>query len=202
MKLRIVLLICLVLLFTSCQAPRDFVWSPYWETSPETPENLPYDEVLLTSLHYGKYDLYGDDIPYYHRLKETNAFFSVNGTSYSDGIYISPISSIEEGYIEYDISSVSEYFDTFVCKVGKQDGALGEGDRVIVLFVVDGKLMSRTPMMAQGEDAFLIDVSIPHGAKTLRIECRSQNNPDACATVICDGRFVNFRNLADVSWPE
>ena len=189
------------LLLTSCglSGSRD-VHSPYWDTT--TPSAKPYEEVLLTELRYGDYALGGDNIPFYHRYGTDSSPFTVCGVPFADGVFISPSAPGKNGYIEYDISALSETFDMFVCKIGCLDGKGKGQEQVGVSFYIDGKLMSRTPDLSYGEEAYLIDVLIPYGAKTLRIECYTDSLAGNGSTVIGDGRFLHSQDLEAVIWPE
>ncbi len=201
MKLRFSLLLLLTVIFTACGMQSRPVLSPFWETGADTAADKDYEEILLTSLDYSDYALFGDSIPYYYSLGTENEPLSVGGTVFKNGICISPISPREPGYIEYKITEASERFDTFVCKIGKIDGGRGNGAPVSVHFIVDGKLMSRTPFLSRDDEAYLIDVVIPYGAKTLRIECKTENGAGGCTTVIGDGRFLHAQHLDKIPWP-
>lgn len=197
----ILLLLLPALLFSGCglQGSRP-IGSPFWES--ETAPAPRFEEQMLTELSYGEYLLNGENIPYYHQIGTSSAPFTVCGVPFYDGVYISPAGIGKTGFIEYDISSLSETLDCFVCKVGCLDGEGNSGERISFTFLVDGKLMSRTPGLSYGEEAYLIDVFIPHGAKTLRIECRGDGMFRSGASVIGDGRFIRSQYLSSIKWPK
>ena len=201
MKALISLLLLCTLLMSSCgiHGSRP-VFSPFWEST--TQASPAHEEVMLTSLSYGDYLLRDGQIPYYRRYGISSEFFTVCGVPFANGVFICPASGGEAGYIEYSIASLSERLNAFVCKVGGLDGEGSGRELISVSFLVDGKLMSRTPPLSYGQEAYLIDVVIPYGAKTLRIECRVEGNSESGGTIIGDGRFLHSQYLDQVDWPE
>lgn len=198
---RLLSIFLLTFLLTGCMFSGSRpVSSPYF--SSEAPEEPAYEEVLLTSLSYGEYLLAENDIPYYSRYGLSSSPLTVSGVPFYHGVYIRPANAKTKGYIEYDISELSDTFDTFVCKVGGMDGEGKYLEQITVSFLVDGKLMSRTPKLSYGEEAFLIDVVIPYGARKLRIECFVESLAGTGAAVIGDGRFLHSQYLDQVDWPK
>ncbi len=197
MKHLLPLLILISLTLTGCSSLVSRpVLSPFLteEDGSLPPED--YTEVLLTSLSYGKYDMRDAELPFYHNRGSADRPLKAGGTVFENGVYISPISSEAKGFVEFSVSHLSEEYNTFVCMAGALEDETAEATAAFT-FLVDGKLMSRTPIQTVGQDAYLIDVVIPYGAKTLRIECAG-----SCAGVIGDGRFVQSQYLDRIRWPD
>lgn len=129
----------------------------------------------------------------YYDISMNNSTLSLGGTSASNGTKFSHgISMNAEGYLVYNIP---ENAKKFVGVVGIDDSAYnnaGDGHKasIVCKIIVDGQTLYTTAKLGQGKYEVL-DVTLPEGAKSIRIEFDDAGDGITCDNVaLCEAGFV------------
>ncbi|MBO7740520.1 MAG: NPCBM/NEW2 domain-containing protein, partial [Clostridia bacterium] len=129
----------------------------------------------------------------YYDISMNNSTLSLGGTSASNGTKFNHgISMNAEGYLVYNIP---ENAKKFVGVVGIDDSAYnnaGDGHKasIVCKIIVDGQTLYTTAKLGQGQFEVL-DVTLPEGAKSIRIEFDDAGDGITCDNVaLCEAGFV------------